>query len=344
MSGRSRCLLLLLLLLLGCACSGPAGFSTPAAAETPDSVPTTIAENTPQATETAAVHPSTPIPQPATPTARPTSGPTPTPTVTPLPSPTPVPMIINGMTSEEFFIMPPETVQHMQEVYAHGQTLGRNPRAFSTLGDSLVVTTHYLSKFDTGLYKLGDYAYLQPVINHFYGSFSRFAPTMKVGLHAWAVFDPFWAEDDWCEPGEHMLECEFRLHNPAVLFIRLGTNDDGPVSDFELNVRNTVLFALENGVIPVLGTKADRHEGEDNRNNLAIRRIAADLNVPLWDFDLLANTLPYRGITEDNIHLTIMYEHDYTDPEAFNRGYPVNDLSALMVLQTLLAEVMNVEG
>ena len=232
------------------------------------------------------------------------------------------------------------TLQNVRDIYAQGQAAGRNPHAFSKLGDSLVVTSHYLTKFDTGLYALSpEYAYLQEVIDHFSGSFQRYGVATKVGLHAWAIFDPFWADDEWCPAGEHMLDCEFRLYNPSILLIRMGTNDNGSITDFENNMRLAVETTIANGIIPVLGTKADRFEG-DNRNNLAIRRIAADYQVPLWDFDLVADTLPGRGLSEDDVHLTIMYEHDYNDPEAFQRGYPVNDLTGLMVLHTLLNQVI----
>lgn len=235
-------------------------------------------------------------------------------------------------------------LQNTRSIYAQGQTLGRNPYAFSKLGDSLVVTSHYLTKFDTGMFTLSpEYTYLQDTIDHFSGSFQRYGVATKVGLHAWGIFDPFWADDEWCDPGENMLDCEFRLFNPSILLIRMGTNDNGSITVFENNMRQAVETTIANGVIPVLGTKADRFEG-DNRNNLAIRRIAADFQIPLWDFDIVADTLPGRGLSEDNVHLTIMFEHDYTDPEAFQRGYPVNDLTGLMMLHALLNKVILAEN
>ncbi len=46
-------------------------------------------------------------------------------------------------------VMSPEVVANVRAIYAHGQTLGRDPRAFSKLGDSLVLTDHYLTRFDS---------------------------------------------------------------------------------------------------------------------------------------------------------------------------------------------------
>ena len=235
--------------------------------------------------------------------------------------------------------MPPETVANVQAIFARGQALGRDPHTFSKLGDSVALTSHYLTKFDEGRYNLGsDYAYLQPAIDHYAGSFARYGVAIRVGLHAWSVFDPLWANKEWCEPNEDMLTCEFRLNNPSVLLIRLGSNDNGP--GFGVNLRQVVEFSIENGVIPILGTKADRFEGEGNENNLAIRAIAEEYQVPLFDFDLVAGTLPGRGLgSDDDVHLTITDANDYTLPQNFQRGYPVHDLVILMTLYQLLNQV-----
>jgi hypothetical protein len=92
-------------------------------------------------------------------------------------------------------------------------------------------------------------------------------------------------------------------------------------------------------VIPVLGTKADRIEGPDNTNNNILRRIAADFEVPLWDFDRLAGTMPGRGLDLDNVHLTTFYAHDYTSPLATQRGHAMHNLTALLLLDAIWNEV-----
>jgi hypothetical protein len=102
-----------------------------------------------------------------------------------------------------------------------------------------------------------------------------------------------------------VIACEIRLHNPAVILVIIGTNDNSEAHIFEENMRRLVTYATENGVIPILITKADRYEGEENRNNLLIRQIAVDYQVPLLDFDLVASTLPNRGLGEDGVHLTV---------------------------------------
>ena len=38
---------------------------------------------------------------------------------------------------------------------------------------------------------------------------------------------------------------------------------------------------------------------------------------------------------DPNAHLTVYGRNDYTDPETLTRGYPVSDLTALVVLDAL---------
>ena len=141
-----------------------------------------------------------------------------------------------------------------------------------------------------------------------------------------------WADEKWCESGENLLACELRLQNPSVIFIRLGSNDSGSPSGFRYNVKEVIEFATENGVIPIIGTKADRFEGS-NENNDILRALADEYDVPLWDFDHLAETLPNHGLDTDNIHLVIdELPHDFTVAETFQRGHAMQDLSALIAL------------
>jgi hypothetical protein len=59
----------------------------------------------------------------------------------------------------------------------------------------------------------------------------------------------------------------------------------------------------------------------------------------LWDFDLVAQTLPGRGLDADGVHMTTFYAHDYTLPEAFQRGHSVHNLTALIVLNRIWSEI-----
>jgi hypothetical protein len=262
--------------------------------------------------------------------------------LTPTPAPTIEfdPDVILGVPVDSVVYLPEETVQNAREIYSRGQSLGRDRNAFSKLGDSLIANPHFLTGFDSDTYDLGEYAYLQPAIDQFAGSYERYGVAIHAGLHSWGVFDPMWADKNWCQPNETIVACEFRLNNPSVLLILLGSNDSGTPGNFAYNVRKLVEFSIENGVIPVLTTKADRFEGPENTNNELIKEIAAEYSVPLWDFDLLADKIPDRGLKDDQIHLTPFDEFDYTLPEALSTGHGVHNLTALMVLDAIRTQVM----
>lgn len=244
-------------------------------------------------------------------------------------------LAINGMPVDSIIVFPDEVAENVRQIFERGQEIGRDAHAFSKLGDSLIATPSFLTKFDVGPYNLGPYDYLQPTIDYYAGSYERYGVALRPGLHAWGVFDPFWANKEWCQPNENLLACEFRLNNPSVVLILLGTNDVGNPPGFAKNMRQVVEFSIENGVIPVLVTKADRFEGPDNTNNNILRQIAADYQVPLWDFDLVAETIPGRGLGEDQVHLTVFVENDYTMPEAFQTGTGVHNLTGLMALDAV---------
>lgn len=334
-------LLMSVLLLAACASAGSTTVATTPAADTPaPSGPATrpapvIAQNSgptpaPATLTAVAALPLTPDAPPAT------AAPSATPSPTPEPSPTPLgPQTINGVPLSVIAPLPPEVVANVRAIYATGQELGRDPNAFSKLGDSTLLNPHFLGPFDSGDYNLGDFAHLQPTIDRFAGSFARHGVAAHPGLHSWTVFDPMWADPDWCEANEDVLACEIRLQNPSFMFIRLGSNDSGSPSGFRFNVKKVIEFAIANGVVPIIGTKADRFEGS-NENNDILRALADEYEVPLWDFDRLADTLPGRGLDTDGVHLIIdELPHDYTDPAAFQRGHAMQDLSALIVLDQL---------
>ena len=245
------------------------------------------------------------------------------------------PAAVNGIPVDDIIVLPGDVARNVREIYDRGQLLGRDGHAFSKLGDSLIATPSFLTQFDTGVYDLGAYSHLQPAIDYFAGSYERYGVALRPGLHAWGVFDPLWANKDWCQANEDLLSCEIRLHNPGVLLILLGTNDAGNPPGFDYNMRKVVEFVIDKGIIPVIVTKADRFEGPENINNDILRQIAADYQVPLWDFDLVAETIPDRGLTDDKVHLTIFPENDFTLPQAYGTGHGVHNLTGLMALEAV---------
>jgi hypothetical protein len=249
------------------------------------------------------------------------------------------PDVVNGVSIDRFLIMPPEVQQSIREIYANGQTLGRNAHSFSTAGDSTIETPYFLGPFSTAKYHLGGYAYLQPTVDFFAGAFGRESVAVRIGQHSWSVLNPVWADKKRCQPNESPLACEFRLEQPSVLIIRLGVNDSGVPKMFDTNLRKIVDYAIEQGVIPILSTKPDEREGTGAINDL-VKQIAADYKLPLWDYEQVAKTLPGRGLGPDGAHMTSYSSADYRLEAAYSRGHAMQNLTALMVLDKV-RQVLN---
>jgi len=50
----------------------------------------------------------------------------------------PPPDRVNGLLCDSFVVLDSTVIDHMREIFAKGQTLGRNPQAFSKAGDSTI--------------------------------------------------------------------------------------------------------------------------------------------------------------------------------------------------------------
>lgn len=250
------------------------------------------------------------------------------------------PTSINGIPITQLAGMDAAALQTARTIFARGQAMGRNPNAFSKAGDSTIALPHFLARFDSEPYNLAEFAYLQPTIDQYHGSFARDSAAVRIGMHSWTMLDPAWADKSVCLPNETAVSCEIRIHNPSIMLVRLGANDNAGTAYFDEQMRLLVDAIIAEGVIPILGTKADRAEGSDINNGI-IRQIAADYHLPIWDFDRLAGTLPARGLDIDAAHMTTFYAHDYTDPTAFTRGHSMHNLTALLVLDAIREDIVN---
>ena len=312
-------------------------------------IPNIQATTEPEPTETPT---ATPTPLPATPTPpivytatpegpTPTIDPNATPTLTPTPSPTPPPPDnVNGIPLNQFVVMPPAVLENMKQIFAKGQQLGNNAQRFSKVGDSIIEHPHYMVKFDTPDYDLGQYAYLQDVLNYYRGSYLRDSLSVRRGLHSWSWNNPTWSDKDQCLPDEGPVACEYRVYKPSVSFIVLGSNDVGVPEYFRTSMEELVQYTIDQGIIPIIVTKADRHEDGDhpekNTNNTILKETASKFNIPVLDFDAVAGTMPNRGIDpEDGTHLTFYYAHDYSVPEAFTKGHAIHDLTSVIMLDNI---------
>jgi len=259
------------------------------------------------------------------------------PTVTPSPAATVPAIMVNGLTLEQFIIMPPDVQANVRAIFERGQALGRDPMAFSIIGDSTVEMLNFLTGFETLAFHLGNYDYLQRVLDAYTGSFARPRFAVEQGIHSRQIFLSDYADPQYCGEDESMIDCEWRHQNPSVVIIRIGSNDGKPEL-FETEMRRIVNYALERGTVPIIGTKADQYLDPGYGNNRILRQIANDYRLPLWDFQRVANTLPDNGLLSDRVHLTLFYEFDWRMAEAYRTGHGLQNLTALMALDAVLQE------
>jgi hypothetical protein len=243
---------------------------------------------------------------------------------------------VNGIPLSSIVVTGDGVAARVREIAIKGRALGRNPNAFSKVGDSTMAWPPLLSDFASpARYNLGPYANLQATIDAMPGSWARTSAAVKKGMHTWSEFDPAWVAISGCNGSEGPLACELRLNNPSIAIIRLGANDTWAPTEYEQNLREILDYCIERGVIPIVGTKPDRLEGAQNTINNLTHQIAAEYQIPLWDYDLLVSTVPGKGLGPDKVHFVMGDTHDFRSPKAFSQGQPLEDLSALMAIDAV---------
>lgn len=223
----------------------------------------------------------------------------------------------------------------MLDVYAQGQQIGRDPRVVSIVGDCESSSDWFLKDFakDERFYDLGPYQSLQETIDYFNPSLGYASYAALRGATATTVMTPLWADPKACTNGETPLGCEYRVHNPAFALIALGTNDVHKGEQFEPKMHEIIEYTLAQGIVPILVTKADNLEGDESIN-LTIARLAAQYQLPVWNFWAAVQSLPDQGLQDDGAHLTFG-SNFFNKPETLERAWPVRNLTALQVLEAM---------
>jgi uncharacterized protein YraI len=228
----------------------------------------------------------------------------------------------------------PVVTARAREIYLAGQAMGNDPHWVSMAGDCHSAYTVFLTPFAGGSYNLGSYTYLQDTINHFASSFGRPNVTARAGFLPASILDPVWADPTLCNAGETPLACEFRIHRPSVFFINFGS-DAYEWDQFRQDMRTIIEFSIAHGAIPILGTKADNREG-DYWINLFIAELAAEYDIPLWNYWFAIQGLPDATVMrgDDDYHISWGH-HDFRILDAFQNGGSVRNLTALMALDAV---------
>jgi hypothetical protein len=232
----------------------------------------------------------------------------------------------------------PTLSPEMMVVYQRGLARGRDPSRFSKIGDCQNITTYFLAAFDNPKdYSLGpDFAYLQPTIDHFTGSWSRESIAVHGGMNVAAVQSPFWdikPKPSDCLSGESPLACEIRVYNPSIAIISMEESWSGDITKYDRYMRMIVEYVLSQDVVPILATRAEVPDPEISIN-ATVARIAYDYQVPLWNFWAAANPLPSHGLQADGFHLT-WAEPFFTDPQRMRMAWPWRNLTALQAIDAV---------
>ena len=314
-----------------------AATDTPPAVDTPVNASQVSASATPGSTpsSTTAITPTNKSNKPPTPTVfMPTlrAGQTASPYVRPQGAP--------GQT------LPPEQWQdwpiipvvsdRVRNIYRTGLAQGHDPKRFSKIGDCQNIRQYFLGIYDDpNTFRLGyENTYLQGAIDQFSGSWHRLSEAVRTGFNVASVLTPFYANPADCSQGESPLACEIRIWNPSFVIISMETwTPDRPTDTYEGYLRQIVEYALSENILPIVATKADNLES-DNSINLAVARVAAAYDIPLWNFWRAAQPLPDHGLTSDNFHLTNA-PNLFDNSDSLKKGWPMRNLTALQTIDTV---------
>jgi uncharacterized protein YraI len=259
------------------------------------------------------------------------------------PSPEADPAILSGLT------------EHAHEIFRNGLALGNRPNVFSKVGDSITVSPAFLTAVGQGRYNLGDFTYLQDVIDYYseewartHNSFANYSLSARVGWWASRVVSDGYGDPVYCRDDESPLECEYRWVRPSVALILLGTNDvpTSSMDNFSDAMRQVIEISINHGVIPVVSTipPMDREGATDRVDliNAEITQLAREYEIPLWDFHASLTDLPDSGLGYDGVHPS-WAPRDHTgdfSPVYLQYGMTIRSLTALQVLDEILRSVI----
>jgi len=250
--------------------------------------------------------------------------------------PTPAPTLSDWRDAP---IVPEVISDRIIQIYNDGQKQGRDPASFSVIGDCQSVNFVFMGPFGRGDLKPSNAdSHLWNVINTFGASdsFNRVRITSRGGFTAASILNPIQADPQECKPGETPLTCEFRINNPAFVFITLETwLDPGTIDRYEIYLRDILDKVIARGAVPILLTKADSSElrGERHVINPVIVNVAYEYQVPVVNFWKAAQFIDNYGIDpeREGFHLS-------------QEGYNLKNILALRALYQVWTTVEGIES
>ena len=145
--------------------------------------------------------------------------------------------------------------------------------------------------------------------------------------------------------------------NPEVALIMFGTNDLGAgprPPEYDRNMRKIAQACIDNGTIPILYTIPPVANQLNNPKRTkyvetfveAVRKVAAELKVPLIDFyrEMVTRRPKSFGVLlGDNVHPSYpkQYQRDYSDEALKNSGYTLRNYLTLKKLWEVQQKVLS---
>lgn len=276
--------------------------------------------------------------------------PTPSASPTPAESLTPTPLPASPADSGDYPYITGIT-DNARKIFSRGQFLGNRANVFSKVGDSITVNDDFLIPFAVGGYDLGEYSYLQPIIDYFSmatartgNSFINISLAANPGWSTWTAINIYAADESICFEGETPIECELRMVKPSVALIMLGTNDVADTDNvtagvYERQLRRVIETAIEMGVVPVVSTLPEFHRPSGYRVaifNDIIAKLADEYDIPLWNYWASLQGLPNDGLSSDGVHPSVAPSSATDFSEAgLKYGMNMRNLTALQTLDAV---------
>ena len=188
----------------------------------------------------------------------------------------------------------PKPDESIREIYQKGLTLGNDPNAFSIFGDCQSRPEEFFGVFETDPLLVESLPLeLRETVEHFNGSFNRESPTSQDGTTPGALLWDQWHRGQFgCTFAETPVDCELRIHRPSFVIIQIGTHFESRNTEY---LRKIITQLINEGVVPILATKADNRELDD-RVNRDMAMLADEFTLPLWNFWASLEDLPNRGL------------------------------------------------
>lgn len=182
----------------------------------------------------------------------------------------------------------------LSKIYERGLRLGNDPHAFSIFGDCQTRPDEFFGVLESDPLVFESLPLeLRETVNHFKGSFTRDSSTSQDGTTPGALLWTQWHRGEYgCTFAETPVECELRVHRPSFVIIQIGTHFESRNTEYLRKIINQLLDA---GVVPILATKGDNRE-KDERINRDMALLAAEYDLPLWNFWAALSDLPDRGL------------------------------------------------